>query len=83
MINWRDAYNALSRAGYSDSQIADLAQLSRYVVNRVRNGKYIHNHLGPGYEGGMAVLGAIDAAVGQGLLPADPMNKTAEGEPEQ
>jgi len=64
MIDWQEAYNKLYAAGYSDDKIARLAGLSRYVVNRVRNGRYIHNHQGPGYEGGAAVLAAVQALEG-------------------
>jgi len=72
--NWRAAYNSLSRLGYSDDAIGDLAGCSRAVINKVRNGTYPFNH-DPGYEGGERVVAALDGAIKQGLLDHDPLTE--------
>jgi hypothetical protein len=75
MIDWKAAYVGLHEAGYSDGQIAELANMSRYVVNRVRNGRYPRKKHEPGYSGGVKILAALDGAIRHGLLTEDPLNK--------
>jgi len=72
MIDWKAAYAGLHAAGYNDGQIARLAGVDRFVINRVRNGRYRHNHE-PGYEGGVRVVEAITEAIRQGILDEDPL----------
>lgn len=72
MINWRRAYNGLCRAGYTDDQIAELAGVTRGVINGVRNGTYNHPHE-PLYSGGVRILQAITDALHLGYLVEDPL----------
>lgn len=72
MTDWCKAYNGLSTAGFTDDQIAELAGVSRSVINAVRNGVYPHNHE-PGYEGGKRVLDNLTNAIHMGYLDHDPL----------
>lgn len=72
MVNWRAAYNGLSRAGYTDDQIAELVGCSRAVICGVRNGTYHHDHE-PRYSGGVAVINAITYALHMGYIDEDPL----------
>lgn len=82
MTDWRLAYNGLSAAGYTDNEIADMANVSRAVVNKVRNGTYQFKHE-PGHEGGRKVLDTLKSAVADGSLSADWQEKVNEGQPAQ
>lgn len=75
--NWRAAYNALSRLGYTDEAIGELADCSRAVINKVRNGTWPYGHE-PGYAGGERVIDAIDGAIKQGVLDHDPLDEPLE-----
>jgi hypothetical protein len=76
MTNWQAAYNGLSRAGFSDQQIAEMAGCTRAVINGVRNGTYHHVHE-PSYSGGKRVLDAITESLRQGWLEEDPLKEPA------
>lgn len=77
MIDWQAAYIGLHAVGYTDGQIADLAGVDRYVINRVRNGQYQHNHE-PGYEGGVRIVEAINDALRNGIMDEDPLGTARE-----
>lgn len=80
-INWQAAYASLHDIGYTDKQVADMAGLSRYVINRVRLGRYTRNNHEPGYEGGQRVVDAISGALREGVLDADPLAQEPEESP--
>lgn len=72
MTDWKKAYIGLSKAGYTDQQIAEIAGCTRAVINGVRNGTYNHEHE-PTHSGGQAILGAITEALRRGYLDTDPL----------
>lgn len=76
MVNWQRAYRALSRAGFTDAQIGELAGISRNTINRVRNGTYPHDKHDPGFDGGKRVLDTLTDCVRQGVFDHDPMAET-------
>ncbi|WP_055128443.1 helix-turn-helix domain-containing protein [Pseudomonas mediterranea] len=72
MTDWTKAYQALAKAGYSDAEIAAISGVTRSTVCNVRNGTWCYKH-DPGYEGGVAVLAAIEKAVADGDLEENPL----------
>lgn len=72
MTDWTKAYQALAKAGYSDSDIERISGVTRSTVCNVRNGTWQYRH-DPGYEGGVAVLAEIDKAVAEGKLEENPL----------
>jgi len=75
MVNWQLAYRGLALAGFTDKQISKLSGVSRTTINRVRNGTYPHDSHDPGYDGGKAVLSAIDHCLRTGVLEVDPLQE--------
>lgn len=57
---WQERYVLLNQHGFSDSEIAKAAGVTRGVINRVRLGKYIHDHR-LSYEGGLAIDNLVAA----------------------
>ena len=76
MINWASAYAGLSRAGYTDQQISELAGVNRSVINKVRNGQYEFRHE-PRYAGGVRVLAALAECAKLGYLETCPVHDAA------
>jgi hypothetical protein len=72
MTDWRKAYTGLSDAGYTDDQIAQVAGITRAVVNGVRNGTWPHPHE-PKHAGGQRVIALINEAIRHGVLEKDPL----------
>ena len=68
--DWRPYYELLRAAGYSDSAIAQLAGVTRAVVNKVRQGAYPHGHALT-YNGGTAVLREVEQVIAEGRAPAE------------
>lgn len=66
-VNWQVAYTILRELGHTDGDIANLARVSRPVVNRVLKGEYPHAHE-PGYSGGCRVIKSIKQARDSGLV---------------
>lgn len=77
MDKWRAAYIGLSNAGYTDDQIAEIAGVTRAVINGVRNGTYNH-HYEPSHSGGEAIIAAITDAIRHGYMDEDPLAAYAE-----
>ncbi|MNM99013.1 hypothetical protein D3C81_1115620 [compost metagenome] len=72
MTDWRKAYVGLAKAGYTDEQIAELAGVTRAVINGVRNGTWPYPHE-PKHSGGQRILHYVDEAIRHGLLEEDPL----------
>lgn len=72
MTDWRKAYVALAKAGYTDEQIGSYAGVTRAVVNGVRNGTWPHPHE-PKHSGGVKILALINGLLAQGILEEDPL----------
>lgn len=72
-IDWQKVYAGLYQAGFTDAQIAEIGNLSRYVINRVRLGRYKHDVHEPGFEGGKALLETLTLSVAEGWIDADPL----------
>lgn len=70
MTDWAKIYRDLGSAGYSDEEIARTAEVSRSVINKVRNGTYPFNHE-PRHQGGVDVLALHKAAKDGGFIPED------------
>lgn len=54
--DWAPYYQLLFEHGYTDGEISDLAGVSRFVVNRVRLGRYRHSTHTLSYNGGMNIV---------------------------
>lgn len=61
VTEWAPYYVALHERGYSDGAIGDMAGVSRFVINRVRLGRYQHDKHELGYNGGVRVIRALNA----------------------
>ena len=59
--DWGVHYRTLKDRGYSDGQIADMAGVSRFVINRVRLDKYENGSHHLRYEGGVRILRAVNS----------------------
>ena len=66
--DWQPAYTALRKVGMKDSEIADLAGVSRAVINGVANGTYGRRHR-LGFNGGFRVLTKLKELKANGQLP--------------
>lgn len=66
--DWQPAYTALRQVGMKDSEIADLAGVSRAVINGVANGTYGRRHQ-LGFNGGFRVLTKLKELKANGQLP--------------
>ena len=66
--DWQPAYTALRSVGMKDSEIADLAGVSRAVINGVANGTYGRYHQ-LGFNGGFRVLTKLKELKANGQLP--------------
>jgi hypothetical protein len=69
--DWAPYYQVLYEAGYTDQQIADTAEISRFVANRVRNRNYDRGSHQPSYGGAMAILNLIAQACHDGHIPEE------------
>lgn len=81
MTDWTKAYQALAKAGYSDSDIERISGVTRSTVCNVRNGTWQYKH-DPGYEGGVAVLAELEKVAERERLaeqesPGEPDEPTA------
>ena len=66
--NWRPAYVALRNVGMKDTDIAQLAGVSRAVINGVATGNYKRKH-NLMFNGGFRVLTKLTELKANGQLP--------------
>lgn len=66
--NWRPAYVALRNVGMKDTDIAQLAGVSRAVINGVATGNYKRKH-NLMFNGGFRVLTKLKELKANGQLP--------------
>lgn len=66
--NWRPAYVALRNVGMKDADIAQLAGVSRVVINGVVTGNYKRKH-SLMFNGGVRVLTKLNELKANGQLP--------------
>ena len=66
--NWRPAYVALRNVGMKDAEIAELAGVSRAVINGVATGNYERRHRLM-FNGGFRVLTKLKELKANGQLP--------------
>lgn len=68
VADWRPAYAAMRNAGMKDQEIAELAGVSRAVVNGVVTGSYKRTHQ-LSFNGGVRVLDKLKEMKANGQLP--------------